>query len=62
MSTTVHRIPHGYGHGRAGVGWRVAASKAGVSVNDITEPSVVDRVSGNAAFNSVLVRVEAAGR
>jgi anaerobic selenocysteine-containing dehydrogenase len=52
-------IPHGFGHGRSGVGWRVAASHAGASVNDITDPAIVDRVSGNAAFNSVPVRVEA---
>jgi anaerobic selenocysteine-containing dehydrogenase len=53
-------VPHGFGHVRPGVGWRLAAAKAGASVNDITDPSVVDRLTGNAAFNSVPVRVEAA--
>jgi anaerobic selenocysteine-containing dehydrogenase len=53
-------IPHGFGHARPGVGWRLAAEKAGASVNDITDPSVVDAITGNAAFNSVPVRVEAA--
>jgi anaerobic selenocysteine-containing dehydrogenase len=53
-------IPHGFGHTRAGVGWRLAAEKAGASVNDITDPSVVDALTGNAAFNAVPVRVEAA--
>jgi anaerobic selenocysteine-containing dehydrogenase len=53
-------IPHGFGHARPGVGWRLAAEKAGVSVNDITDPSVVDVITGNAAFNAVPVRVEAA--
>jgi anaerobic selenocysteine-containing dehydrogenase len=53
-------IPHGFGHGREGVGWRVAAAHGGASVNDITDPAVVDRVTGNAAFNAVPVRVEAA--
>jgi predicted molibdopterin-dependent oxidoreductase YjgC len=48
-------------HVRPGVGWRLAAEKAGASVNDITDPSVVDAITGNAAFNSVPVRVEAAG-
>ena len=52
-------IPHGFGHGRRGVGWRVAAAHAGVSVNDITDPAVVDRVTGNAAMNAVPVRVQA---
>jgi len=53
-------VPHGFGHGRPGVGWRLAAQKAGASVNDITDPSVVDALTGNAAFNAVPVRVEAA--
>jgi hypothetical protein len=53
-------IPHGFGHVRTGVGWRLAAEKAGASVNDITDPSVVDAITGNAAFNAVPVRVEAA--
>lgn len=54
-------VPHGYGHGRReGVGWTHAASLPGESVNDITDPAVFDAVTGNAAFNSVAVRVEAA--
>jgi anaerobic selenocysteine-containing dehydrogenase len=53
-------IPHGFGHGRQGVGWTVAAAHAGASVNDITDPALVDRVTGNAAMNAVPVRVEAA--
>ena len=53
-------VPHGFGHVRPGIGWRLAAEKAGASVNDITDPSVVDALTGNAAFNAVPVRVEAA--
>ena len=53
-------VPHGFGHARPGVGWRLAAEKAGASVNDITDPSVTDAITGNAAFNAVPVRVEAA--
>jgi len=54
-------IPHGFGHGsRKGVGWKHAASLPGASVNDITDPSVLDGLTGNAAFNSVPVRLEAA--
>jgi anaerobic selenocysteine-containing dehydrogenase len=53
-------IPHGFGHHRDGVGWRRAASKPGVSMNDITDPAIVDRLTGNAAFNAVPVRLEAA--
>lgn len=51
-------VPHGFGHSRAGVGWRLAAENAGASMNDITDPSVVDALTGNAAFNSVAVRVD----
>jgi len=51
-------VPHGFGHGRHGVGWRLAARKPGASMNDITDPSIVDSLTGNAAFNAVPVRVE----
>jgi anaerobic selenocysteine-containing dehydrogenase len=52
-------VPHGFGHGRDGVGWRTAAAHAGASVNDVTDPAIVDRLTGNAAFNDVPVRVQA---
>jgi len=53
-------VPHGFGHGQPGIGWRIAASHPGASVNDITDASIVDRLTGNAAFNDVPVRLEAA--
>jgi anaerobic selenocysteine-containing dehydrogenase len=54
-------VPHGFGHGsRKGVGWKHASTLAGASVNDITDPGVLDALTGNAAFNSVPVRLEAA--
>jgi len=59
MRQGVVSIPHGFGHGRSGVGWKLAASHAGASVNDITDPAIVDRLTGNAAVNDVPVRVEA---
>jgi anaerobic selenocysteine-containing dehydrogenase len=58
MREGVVSIPHGFGHAQAGVGWRLAAAHAGASVNDVTDPSLVDRLSGNAAVNDVPVRVE----
>ena len=58
IRTGVISIPHGFGHHRPGVGWRRAAAKAGASMNDITDPAIVDRLTGNAAFNAVPVRVE----
>lgn len=51
-------IPHGFGHHRPGVGWRRAAAKGGASMNDITDPAIVDRLTGNAAFNAIPVRLE----
>jgi anaerobic selenocysteine-containing dehydrogenase len=59
MRPGVVSIPHGFGHARAGVGWRRAAAHPGASVNDITDPAVVDRLTGNAALNAVPVRLEA---
>lgn len=52
-------LPHGWGHGRAGVKLSVAQEHPGVSANDLTDDQFVDRVSGNAALNGVPVSVEA---
>jgi anaerobic selenocysteine-containing dehydrogenase len=52
-------LPHGFGHGRDGVQLRVASSKPGVSINDLTDEYALD-VSGNAAFSGVPVTVVAA--
>ncbi|HET6966929.1 MAG TPA: molybdopterin-dependent oxidoreductase [Ornithinibacter sp.] len=51
-------LPHGYGHARDGVRLRHATGLPGVSVNDLTDPSVVEAVSGNAVLNGVPVTVE----
>ncbi|PNY79829.1 molybdopterin-dependent oxidoreductase [Deinococcus koreensis] len=53
-------LPHGFGHGRAGVRLGVAQDHAGVSVNDLTDPARVDSLTGNAALNGVPVSVRAA--
>ncbi len=53
-------IPHGFGHTRPGVSWQLAAAKPGASVNDVTDPAVIDRLTGNAAYNAVPVNVAAA--
>lgn len=50
-------VPHGWGHSRDGLSLRVAATRPGSSVNDLTDDSVVDPLSGNAAFNGVPVRI-----
>ncbi len=51
-------IPHGWGHNREGIKLRVAENHPGVSVNDITNDEFIDRLTGNAAFSGVRVRVE----
>lgn len=60
MRPGVVSIPHGFGHDRPGVGWQLAATKAGASVNDINDPALYDVLSGNAAMNSVPVKIEPA--
>ncbi|MBZ5734355.1 molybdopterin-dependent oxidoreductase [Nocardioides sp. TRM66260-LWL] len=54
-------LPHGYGHGAAGTRLGHANTVPGVSVNDLTDPSLVDPVSGNAALTGVPVEVTAGG-
>ena len=50
-------IPHGYGHDRKGVKLSIAAASPGVSMNDLTDPSVIDELSGNAVLNGVPVDI-----
>ncbi len=52
-------IPHGWGHGRKGVKQKIAQAHAGVSVNDLTDDTLIDKLSGNAAVNGVPVQLEA---
>ena len=52
-------IPHGFGHGRKGVKQKIAQAHAGVSVNDLTDETLIDQLSGNAAVNGVPVQLEA---
>ena len=51
-------IPHGYGHNRSGAKLDVADKYAGVSINDLTDETVLDELTGNAAFCGVRVKVE----
>jgi anaerobic selenocysteine-containing dehydrogenase len=50
-------LPHGFGHGRRGVRLRVAQERAGASLNDLTDPELLDGLSGNAALSGVPVTV-----
>ena len=53
--------PHGWGHGRDGVRLETAVRHPGVSVNDLTDPALIDALSGNAAVNGVPVEIAAVG-
>ena len=52
-------LPHGWGHGAGGVALRVAQSRAGASVNDLTDELRLDALSGNAGLSGVPVTVHA---
>ena len=56
MMRGVVSLPHGYGHGAAGMRLTKASKVVGVSVNDLTDPEPLD-VSGNAVLNGVPVTV-----
>jgi len=53
-------IPHGYGHNAPGTRLKTANAHAGVSINDLTDDTFLDALSGNAAFSGVEVKVEKA--
>ncbi|MGQ4266838.1 molybdopterin-dependent oxidoreductase [Nocardiopsis changdeensis] len=57
VSPGVVSLPHGWGHGLPGTRMAVAAQNPGVNVNAVTDPSVVDPLSGNAVLNGVPVAV-----
>ncbi len=61
IAAGVVSIPHGYGHGRSGTNLEVATNHAGVSINDLTDETKLDDLTGNTAFSSVRVSVEVAG-
>jgi anaerobic selenocysteine-containing dehydrogenase len=58
MMRGVVSLPHGYGHQVDGTRLSQAATVVGVSINDLTDPLLLD-VSGNAALNGVPVTVHA---
>ncbi len=53
-------LPHGWGHAEAAEGLRVAATRAGASVNDVVDGGRLDPLSGVAALSGGTVTVEAA--
>ncbi len=57
MMPGVISIPHGWGHQREAIQLSVASKRPGVSVNDLTDDSFVDRLGGTSALNGVPVTV-----
>jgi anaerobic selenocysteine-containing dehydrogenase len=57
MMPGVVSMPHGWGHHRPGTNLATASEHAGRSLNDLTDDMMVDALSGNAAFNGLLVTV-----
>ncbi len=58
MMPGVVSLPHGYGHQVAGTRLGNASAVPGVSINDLTDPALLD-LSGNAALSGVPVTVSA---
>ena len=50
-------LPHGWGHDQPGAPFTVASARPGVNANVLTDPEVLDPLSGNAALNGVPVTV-----
>ena len=61
MMPGVVSIPHGFGHNRSGSKLSVAGERPGASINDLTDPSQSDPLSGNAVLNGTPVSIEAVG-
>jgi hypothetical protein len=51
-------LPHGFGHQREGIRLHQAEHIQGASYNDLSSRHALDALSGNAALNGVIVRVE----
>jgi anaerobic selenocysteine-containing dehydrogenase len=51
-------MPHGWGHNRTGTQLSIAQTKAGESMNDITDHYLIDALSGTSVLNGIEVMVE----
>ena len=52
-------LPHGFGHGRAGIKLAHASTIPGESYNDLTDTLAIEGGCGNAALNALPIEVEA---
>ena len=62
MRPGVVSLPHGWGHARDATRLSVAREHAGASLNNVTSDRHLDTLSGNAAFNGLVVQVQPASR
>ncbi len=53
-------LPHGWGHDAPDTRMEIASRRPGVNSNVLTDPAVLDRLSGNAVLNAIPVTVEPA--
>ena len=53
-------LPHGFGHNRSGTRLGVASAHPGVSYNDLADPLLLDKLTGNAAVSGIPVELERA--
>lgn len=58
----VASLPHGYGHARPGTRLTVANRHPGTPLNDLTDTTLYDHLTGNAALNGTPVTVESLHR
>jgi anaerobic selenocysteine-containing dehydrogenase len=52
-------LPHGWGHGQPGARLRVAAERAGVNSNLLSDDAAIDPLSGTSVLNGIPVRITA---
>ena len=50
-------LPHGWGH-KGKIKLDVATTSPGTNINELTDDSFVDQLTGNAAVNGVPVKLE----
>lgn len=60
MMKGIVSIPHGWGHDHEDISQSVAQQHPGISINDLTDETMRDELTGNAAFSGVPVFVEPA--
>ena len=53
-------LPHGWGHDRDGTRLGVARERPGASINDVTNDTHLDTLSGTAGFNGLAVTLQRA--